>query len=158
MSLSNKLTIQEFLLEVPKEYYDFVSQVHEVMTKNKYKAKIEQKKKTGLTVTYLQHKKSKMLFQYFLREDVLSINFFAIFFDEFNGFLDNLPSNIIKEIEDYKNCTKSTNVPNGCNPHCSGPEFTIKNVQYHKCEYGLININVNSESTKLLSVLDKLDE
>jgi len=51
MSSQKKLSIADFLPEVPQEYINFVSQAHELLTKNGYKSKV-QLKRHGLSAQY----------------------------------------------------------------------------------------------------------
>ena len=151
MSSPKRLSITEFLSEVPPVYSDFVSQAHELLTKNGYKSKFEIRKKHGFTARYNTPKTKGLALQFFVRDNVLYMYLYNIFLYEHNGFLENLPSVIINEFAGYRNCTDA------CSPTCTGVRlnYAINGTQYRKCPSGQILFTVDDEITGLLSVLQK---
>jgi len=149
MSTQKKLSISDFNAEVPQEYSNFVSQAHDLLTQNGYKSKF-QLKKHGLSAQYNSPKTKGNALQFIIRDNTLHMYLYNIFLYEFNGFLENLPLVVIKEYDEYRNCTDS------CDPVCTGPrlEFSINGKQYRKCVVGRRLFIVDDEIvTGILSIL-----
>ena len=146
----NQLSITEFHSEAPPEYSNFVSQAHELLTKNNYKSKF-QLKKYGFTAQYSSPNTKRLALQFFIRDNVLYMYLYNIFLYEHNGFLENLPSAITNEFSEYRDCIDA------CSPTCTGDRlnYTINGTQYRKCSSGRILFTVDDEITGLLSVLEK---
>ena len=153
MSMPKRLSITEFLSEVPPEYSNFVSQTHGLLTENGYKSKFEIRKKHGFTARYNTPKTKGLALQFFIRDNMLHMYLYNIFLYEHDGFLENLPSVIINEFAGYRDCTDT------CNPVCTEEtlrlKFTINGTQYRKCPSGQKLFAVDEEVTGLLSVLQK---
>ena len=150
MSSQKRLSITEFLSEVPTEYNDFASQAHELLTQNGYKSTI-QSKKHGLSAQYNSPNTKGNALQFIIRDNELLMYLYNIFFSEYNGFLENLPLAIIREYDGYRNCTDS------CTPVCEGDKrccYTINGKQYRKCSVGRRLFTIDEEiAAKILSVL-----
>ena len=151
-----KISLSEFFSAVPAEYSDFVSKIDEAMTKDGYRAKIE-KKASGLTATYSCPKANKIVFQFYFRKNVLHLYLYLLFFKEYDGFLDNMPSYLVGEIDKvFNNCARLFD-PTKCNQACRmGYVFKINGVEYKKCLFGRISAAVDQESMKILSVVQKI--
>ena len=152
MSSQAKLSITDFHAEVPQEYSDFVLQAHELLIQNGYKSKFLLKKH-GLSAQYNSPNTKGNTLQFIIRDNGLHMYLYNIFLHEFNGFLENLPLAIVKEYDEYRNCTDS------CSPVCVGPRlnYTINGTQYRKCVVGRRLFTVDEEIvTGILSVLQKL--
>ena len=153
MSTPKQLSITDFLSEVPSEYSDFVSQTHELLTSVGYKPKFEIRKKGGFTARYNTPMTKGLALQFYISENVLYMYLYNIFLYEHNGFLENLPSVIINEFAEYRNCI------NACNPVCTEKilrlNYTINGTQYRKCPSGRRLFTVDREITGLLSVLQE---
>jgi len=152
MNTKEKLTITEFYLEVPIEYKDFVSQAHELLTAHGYKSKILLKRH-GLSAQYNSPNTKGNTLQFVIKENVLSMYLYNVFMYEFNGYLEKLPTIVIQEYDEYRNCNDS------CNPVCSAPmrfHYSINEKQYRKCVSGRQLFIVDEEIvTGILSVLRK---
>jgi len=151
-TLTKKLSIGDFLSEVPQEYSDFVLQSHELLTKSGYKPKC-QLKRHGLSVQYNSPNTKGNALQFIIRDNALYMYLYNIFFYEFNGFLENLPPVVIEQYDEYRNCIDS------CNPVCEEGRrnhYTINGKQYRKCSVGRQLFTVDEEIvTGILSVLKK---
>ena len=147
--------MSEFLSAVPAEYRDFVSKTDEAMSKDGYRVKIENKA-SGFTATYSCPNANKIILQFYFRKNVFSMYFYLLFFDEYDGFLDNMPSNIVGEIDKvFKNCKRLFD-PKECSQACrTGYVFKINGVEYKKCLFGRINTAVDQESMKILSAVQR---
>jgi len=154
MSSQKKLSISDFHAEVPQEYGDFVLRAHELLIQNGYKARF-QLKKHGLSAQYNSPNiKGFNALQLVVKNNALHMYLYNIFFNEFNGFLENLPPIIIKQYDEYRNCTDS------CNPVCEEGRrnyYAINGKQYRKCSCGRQFFTVDEEiAAGILSVLQKL--
>jgi len=153
MNSPNKLSITDFYVEVPQEYSNFALQVDELLTKEGYKSKV-QLKKHGLSAQYNSPNTKGNALQLIMRENVLYMYLYNIFLYEYDGFLEKLPSIVINEFAEYRNCTDS------CSPVCADPKrlnFTINGKQYRKCLVGRRFFTVDKEiATGILSVLQKV--
>jgi len=151
-TLTKKLSITDILSEVPQEYSDFVLQAHELLTKNGYKSKF-QLKRHGLSAQYNSPKTKGNVLQLIVKNNVLQMYLYNIFFYEFNGFLENLPLVVIKQYDEYRNCIDS------CDPVCEEGRrnyYAINGKQYRKCSVGRQLFTVDEEIvTGILSVLQK---
>ena len=151
MSSQKKLSISDFHAEVPQEYSNFVLQAHELLVKNGYKSKF-QLKRHGLSAQYNSSNTKGNALQFIIRDNALHMYLYNIFLYEFNGFLETLPSVIIKEYDEYRNCADS------CSPVCAGPrlDYAIGSTQYRKCVVGRRFFTLDEEiATGILSVLQK---
>jgi len=152
MSSQKKLSISDFHAEAPQRYSNFVLQAHELLIQNGYKSKF-QLKKHGLSAQYNSPNTKGNALQFVIRDNALHVYLYNIFFYEFNGFLENLPLVILKEHDEYRNCTDS------CNPVCEGYRrlyYTVNGKQYRKCSVGRRFFTVDEEIvTGILSVLAK---
>ena len=152
MGSQKKLSVSDFHAELPYEYSNFVLQAHELLTQNGYKSKI-QLKRHGLSAQYNSPNTKGNALQFIIRDDALHMCLYNIFLYEFNGFLENLPLIVIKEYDEYRNCTDS------CSPVCVGHRlnYTINGTQYRKCVVGRKLFIVDEEIvTGILFVLQKL--
>ena len=150
MNSPQQFSIAEFLSEVPPEYSDFVSQAHKLLLQNGYKSKF-QLNKSGFTAQYSSPNTKGLALQFLLRDNVLHMYLYNIFLYEHNGFLENLPSVIIREFAGYRNCTDA------CSPTCTGIrlEYSINGTPYRKCPSGRILFMVDKEITGILTVLQE---
>jgi len=154
MSSKKKLSIADFLPEVPQEYINFVSQAHALLTKNGYKSKV-QLRRHGLSVQYNSpNQKGFNALQFIVRDNELLMYLYNIFFCDFNGFLENLPQAVIKDYDGYRNCTDT------CDPVCEEGKrnyYAIGGKQYRKCACGRRLFTVDEEmASGVLSVLQKV--
>jgi len=144
MKTSQKLSLADFLSAVPEEHKNFVTKISEAMLKSGYKQKVENKA-SGLYVTYNTPECKRVHLQFYFDKETLGMYLHPIFFNRQNGFLDGLPSCITSQMDLYRDCRH-------CNPNCYECKFTIDGVNYHKCNYNRISIEVNEEGKKVLSV------
>ena len=147
-----KLSIANFHSEVPQEYSNFVLQVHELLTKEGYKSKV-QLKKHGLSAQYNSPNTKGNALQLIVRDNALHMYLYNIFLYEYNNFLESLPSAVINEFAEYRNCTDS------CSPVCAGDRlnYTINGIQYRKCVVGRRFFTIDTEiAAGILSVLQKI--
>ena len=154
MGTQNKLSIANFLSEVPQKYINFVSQAHELLAKNGYKSKVLLKRH-GLSVQYNSpNQKGVNALQFIVRDNELLMYMYNIFFYEFNGFLEKLPQTVINDYDGYRNCTDT------CTPVCEEGKrnyYEINGKQYRKCSVGRRLFTVDEEiAAGILSVLQKV--
>jgi hypothetical protein len=157
MGSKTKLSFSHFHAEVPQKYSDFVLQAHKLLTQNGYKPKFLLMKH-GLSALYNSPKTKGNALQFVIRDDALHMYLYIIFLIEHDGLLERLPPVIIKEFDEYRNCT--SNCESKCTGKCTGfkqgNEYTINGKLYHKCSVGRRFFTVNDEIvTGILFVLQK---
>jgi len=152
-TLTKKLSISDFLSEVPPEYCDFALQAHEFLTKYGYKSKV-QLKRHGLSAQYNSpNQKGFNALQLIVKNNELHMYLYNIFFYDFNGFLEKLPPVVIEQYDEYRNCIDS------CDPVCEEGRrvhYTINGKQYRKCSVGRQLFTVDKDIViGILSVLKR---
>ena len=150
---TQKLSISDFLLEVPPEYCDFALKTHEFLTKYGYKSTFHLRRH-GLSAQYNSpNQKGFNALQLIAKNNELHMYLYNIFFYDFNGFLEKLPPVVIEQYDEYRNCTDS------CNPVCEEGKrnyYAINGKQYRKCSVGRQLFTVDKAiATGILSVLKK---
>jgi len=156
ISSLKKLSITDFLSEAPQEFSGFAFQAHELLTKYGYKSKV-QLRRHGLSAQYNSpNQKGFNALQLIVKNDKLQMYLYNIFFYDFNGFLEKLPPAVIKQYDEYRNCTDS------CNPVCEEGKrnyYSINGKQYRKCSVGRQLFTVDEKiAFGVLSVLQKVAE
>ena len=144
MNSQKKLSVTDFLIETPPDYRDFVSQAHDLLVERGYKPTF-QLKRHGLSAQYNSPNTKRNALQFIIKNHILSMYLYNVFLYEFDGYLENLPSVIINQYDDYRNCTDS------CNPVCAAPmrfNYTINGKQYRKCVSGRQLFIVDEEIVK----------
>jgi len=150
MSSPKRLSITDFLLEVPRPYGDFVSQTHELLTKAGHKTKFEIRK-YGFTLQYSSPVTKRLALQFFTRDNALHMYLYSGFIYSYDGYLDDLPQCIIKELEARNDCRD-------CSPQCAKNKCVINGNMYEKCICGRTLFTVDEEVTGILSVLKRICE
>jgi len=80
MNIPKRLSITEFLSEVPPKYSSFVLQAHGILTRDGYKSKFELKKKYGFTAQYNSLSTKGLSLQFYILGNVLYMYLYNIFF------------------------------------------------------------------------------
>ena len=101
--MNTTMPILDFLMEVPPQYSDFVSQSHELLTRGGYKPKV-QLKRHGLSVQYNSPNTKGNALQFIVRDNVLHVYVYNILLYEHDGFLEKLPQTVIDEYAFVNNC------------------------------------------------------
>ena len=139
----------DFLAEVNPDYKGFVTKVHENLTQEGYKVKIESKK-SGLSVSYSHPKTKRGMLSLLFRKDALMVRLYADNFSKYADFLNHLPESMEKEIGKATKCSRLID-PNACNPRCAGGyDFNIRDNHYQKCRMNCFQLEINSDSIPVL--------
>ena len=147
-----KVTYQfdDFLAEVNTAHKDFVMKIHEGLTKEKYKTKIESKK-SGLSVSYSHPKTKRGMLGFLFCKNAFLVRLYADNFGKYVDFLNLIPESMEKEIGKATKCSRLID-PNACNPKCvGGYDFHIRDNHYQKCRMNCFQLEVNSDSIPILA-------
>jgi|GEM_PF-662561 len=143
-----KYQLEDFLAIVNEDCKEFVSTVHEMMLREKYKPKIQIMKSTGLQLSYAEPKVKGVIgiiLIFFMREDKLMIRIYAKNHREYPHVLSGLPEIIVTQIDNAPDCVKFSN-PEKCWKGCVGYDFSIQGKQYQKCYVDCFQLVVDAES------------
>jgi hypothetical protein len=135
----------DFLSAVSPEHQEFVTKIHDELTNNGYKLKIEVKA-NGFFASYSHPKTKRSVINFFFRKKGFYIRIYADNINKYSEILDSLPEPMELELTKAGVCKRLLN-PDDCNPRCiSGYDFYIKDKRYQKCRYGCFQFLVNQES------------
>ena len=143
-----KYQLEDFLTIVNEDCKEFVSTVHDMMLREKYKPKIQIMKSTGLQLSYAEPKVkgvTGIILIFFMREDKLIIRIYAKNYRVYSHVLNDLPEEIVTQIENAPDCAKFLD-PNKCWKGCIGYDFQIRGEQYQKCYVTCFQLIVDAES------------
>jgi len=139
----------EFQSAIPPEYQEFVLNAHNALTNGGYKPKF-QLRRYGMTAQYTSPVTKRLALQFFMRENALHMYLYSGFIYRCDGFLDDLPPCIFKELEAHNNCKD-------CTPECcEKSSCTIGGKLYDKCLCARMLFTVDEEVTGILPVLQKI--
>jgi len=147
-----KYQFEDFLTNVKDEHKDFVIQFHEMMLKEKYRAKISITKSTGMQLAYHQPKiktVAGIVLILFIRNEEMMLRLYGKNHEKYHDLLNDLPSNLVSQIDEAGNCVKFTN-PDKCWKGCIGYEFNIKGNRYQKCLVNCFEFEVDASSMPYL--------
>ena len=140
----------DFLAEVNQDYKGFVTKVHEDLTQEGYKAKIESKK-SGLAVSYSHPKTKRGMLGFLFRKGALMVRLYADNHSKYADFLNHLPEGMEKEIGKASKCSRLID-PNACNPRCvGGYDFRIRDNHYQKCRLNCFQLEINPDGIPVLT-------
>lgn len=145
-----KYQFEDFLSEVGEEQKDFVSKIHECLTKENYKTKIESKK-SGLSISYTHPKTKRGMLGFLFHKDALKVRLYADNFSKYADFISQLPEGMENEVKKATKCSRLID-PNACNPKCvGGYDFHIRGNHYQKCRTNCFLLEINPESIPVLT-------
>ena len=141
---------EDFLAEVSSDYKDFVTKIHDDLTQEGYKPKIESKK-SGMSVSYSHPKTKRGMLSFLFRKDALLVRLYADNFGKYADFLHQLPEGMEKEIGKAAKCSRLID-PNACNPKCvGGYDFYIRENHYQKCRMSCFQLGISSDHIPVLA-------
>lgn len=143
-----KYQLEDFLAITNEDSKSFVSNIHDMMLKEKYKPKIQIMKSTGLQLSYAQPKVkgvSGIILIFFMQEDTLMIRIYAKNHKAYAHVINALPKEIVTQIESAPNCIKFSD-PSKCWKGCIGYDFFIGETQYKKCYVACFQFIVDTKS------------
>ena len=136
---------EDFIVNVNDEYKEFVNQIHNLLSQDGYKTKVESKA-TGFFVSYSHPKTKKNILNFLFRKKGLLIRIYADNCNNYTEVLENLPEIIVSQIDKAGVCKRLIN-PASCNPKCvMGYDFYIRGKHYQKCRNSCFYLDVNAES------------
>ena len=139
----------DFLVDVSDDCKDFAAAIHEMLTGDNYKLKIESKA-SGFLVTYAHPKTKKSILNFVFRKKGLYIRLYGEHHSSYHDVLNRLPESMVSEIEKSGVCKRLVD-PQACNSRCPmGYDFTIGDKHFQKCRLSCFMLHVNNESIPLL--------
>jgi len=140
---------EDFISTLNPESKDFVIKINDILQKESYKIKIEDKV-SGLFVSYSHPKTKRSILNFQNRKKGLLVRIYADYYHKYTDFLNRIPENMEKEIAKSPVCKRLVN-PNDCNTKCiRGYDFFIRGNNYKKCRYCCFQFAVNQESIPVL--------
>ena len=143
-----KYQLEDFLTIVNEDCKEFISTVHEMMLREKYKSKIQIMKSTGLQLSYAEPKVKGVIgivLIFFMREDMLIIRIYTKNHKAYPNVLNSLPEAIVTQIENAPDCVKFSD-PSKCWKGCIGYDFHIRGRRYQKCYVACFQLIADNES------------
>jgi len=149
MNPQTGLTINDFLIEVPPHYTDFVSQIHNQLTQANYKCKF-QIRRYGFTAQYTSPTTKRLALQLFTKDGALFMYVYSGFIYRYNDLFHMLPPTVLAELEKSHNCTS-------CGASCTTKHpCTINGKPYTKCLNGRTLFAVNDEVATILPTISTI--
>lgn len=123
-----------FLESVGDNNREFVVSLDEYLAHNDCKRTIKSAK-SGYVVSYVAADTKRTLATFVFRKSGVKLRIYAEHAAQYEGFLDDLPQTMKKEIQKASVCKRLAD-PNACNPKCAmGFEFVLNGEPYQKCRY-----------------------
>lgn len=135
----------DFLANVNPDCKDAVVIIHDTLTGDGYKTKIESKS-NGFFVSYSHPKTKRSMLNLLFRKKGLIARIYGDNIGKYPEFLDSLPENMEKEIGKAGTCKRLID-PQDCNPRCvKGYDFFVRGNRYQKCRYSCFQFTMSPES------------
>jgi len=147
---------EDFLADISQEYRNGVTQIHEELTTDKYKMKIE-KKASGLLVSYSHPKTKRSLLNWVFRKSGLHIRIYAEGHANYADFISTLPNDMEASIAKSSQCKQFFNPPQ-CSPKCRGYDISIRGNKYQKCRYDCFLMQITQENLPIITELIRLEK
>jgi len=144
---------QDFLMQVPEEYEDFVHRVHGILSAAGCKVKIGSSKTNLFSVKYTQGRRG--VFNFMLRKRGFKASVYAANFAAYPDVLNRLPEGMVRQLAKTAACKNMASPPT-CWDGCVGYDIPIGDERYQKCKFGCFQFDVDSESMPfLLEMLER---
>ena len=143
-----KYQLDDFLAFADGDGRDFVLAIHEMLSQEGYKLKVQVTKSYGLHISYSQPKIKvvKGIIVYVLIQDgKLMIRINADHYTKYLNVLNRLPENMLSQMDQADDCMKLID-PLKCWQGCMGYDFHIGERQYQKCLITCFLLCVDTES------------
>jgi len=147
-----KYQLDDFLVLVNSDCKGFVHTVHEMLSREGCKLKIQVTKSYGLHISYSQPKIKtvKGVIVYLLmRDEKLMMRINAGHHAKYPDTLNRLPENILEQMDKADDCLKMID-PSKCWQGCMGYDFHIGERHYQKCLTNCFLLNIDSEGFPFL--------
>ena len=140
---------EDFLADVHPLHRGFAQDIHDLLTGEGYKMKME-RKANGFLVSYAHPKTRRSLLNFVFRKGALVTRIYADHLGAYGDFLDALPEAMEREVARATNCKRLID-PADCNSRCPmGYDFMIGERRYRKCRYSCFQFAVREESVPVL--------
>lgn len=142
-----KLDFDDFIVTVSSQCKEFVSELHDILTKQGCIFEVKEAK-SGYVGSYLKDKKT--IANYVFRKKGLFIRIYANHINNYMTFLDTLPDEMIQNISAAPPCKRLIN-PDTCNSKCAmGYEFFLKGEHFQKCRNNAFMFLVREENNSYI--------
>ena len=153
----SEFQFSDFFLEVPDNYKDFVNQIHELLTNDHYKIKIESKA-SGFLVSYAHPKTKHSILNFAFRKNGLYLRLYGANCNKYLDILENLPQSMITQMQKAGDCPRLLGEEK-CNSRCAmGYDFKIGDMHFQKCRIVCFFLLVDDESAPLLLEMVKREK
>ena len=148
--MSEKYTFQDYLSSVDDENKNFVSELHEELTKLGCKIDVKLAK-SGYVVTYSLNKKAVVNFVF--RKKGLFARIYANHVLQYMDVLDTLPETMVQTIREAPVCKRLID-PATCNQRCPmGYDIVLKGEHLQKCRNSAFMFALSEESRPFIKIL-----
>ena len=138
-------SIEQFLETVDANYQPFVLELHNYLTANGCKVKVEEKK-SGFFASYRHVKLKRSIVNLLFRKAGLLIRIYGENAYKYLDFMNTLPGEMVQSIEEATACKRLIN-PDDCSPTCpKGYDFTIGSRRFQICRYGGFEFPVTAKN------------
>ncbi|MCL2456175.1 MAG: hypothetical protein FWD19_01345 [Defluviitaleaceae bacterium] len=140
---------EDFFEDVNDKDKDFVSKVHELLTRDDCKIKVELKA-TGFFASYSHPTTKRSILNFAFRKKGLMVRIYGDNCNKYEDVLNRLPEKMVKQIEKAGVCKRILD-PKTCNPKCvMGYDFKIGKNKFQKCRNSCFFFEVDAESVSFL--------
>lgn len=148
--MSEKYTFQDFLTSVDEENQEFVSELHDTLTKLGCKIDVKAAK-SGYVVSYIQNKKT--IANYVFRKKGLVARIYASHIARYADILDTFPDTMTQAIQNAPVCKRLVD-PAACNQKCPmGYDFILKGKRLQKCRSNAFMFLLSEENKPFVKSL-----
>jgi hypothetical protein len=151
-----KFQFDDFLAEVKQEENVGVTNIHEFLTGNGYKHKVE-KKATGFLVGYTHPKTKRSIFNLFFRKDGLQARIYAENHKQYADFIDKLSEEMETQVAKATNCKRFLTPPEYSDTCSAGYDILIKCNRYQKCRYSCFHFRANTKTLPVIAEFVELE-
>jgi len=144
-----KLSFEQFLEAVDISQRAFIHDVHNYLTDNGCKEKVEEKK-SGFFASYKHVKSKRAIVNFLFRKKGLIVRIYGENADKYLDFLNTLPGEMVQSIEGASICKQL--VYGTCSPKCRGYDVTIKGNRFQRCRYGAFQFVVSNENNPYIKL------
>lgn len=148
--MGEKDTFQDFLACVDGENREFVSDLHDELTKRGCKTEVKPAK-SGYVVSYILNKKT--IANYVFRKKGLLARIYAGHIAQYMELLEEMPDGMARSVQEAPVCKRLVD-PAACNQKCSmGYDFILRGERLQRCRNNAFLFLLNEESRPFIKSL-----
>lgn len=148
--MGEKDTFQDFLACVDGENREFVSDLHDELTKLGCKTEVKPAK-SGYVVSYILNKKT--IANYVFRKKGLLARIYAGHIAQYMELLEEMPDGMARSVQEAPVCKRLVD-PAACNQKCSmGYDFILKGERLQRCRNNAFLFLLDEESRPFIKSL-----